>query len=140
MPYPANFVDAHNRHWNDAQLLFQHHRWANADQLYGLCAECGLKAVMRRSGMPVEPLGMPQREGHRRHVNGLWPQFATFVRGRIGARYLHLLPNRNPFTDWSISDRYASRHHFNRARADSHRRAARRVYQMIQQAKVDGNL
>ena len=77
---------------------------------------------------------------HRRHVNGLWPQFVTFVRGRIGGRYLRLLPNRNPFTDWSISDRYASGHHFNRAWADSHRKAARRVYQMIQQAKVDGNL
>ena len=49
MPYPANFVDAHHRHWEDAQLLFRNHRWANADQLYGLCAECGLKAVMRRS-------------------------------------------------------------------------------------------
>ena len=34
MPHPADFVDAHHRHWADAELLFEHDRWANADQLY----------------------------------------------------------------------------------------------------------
>ena len=139
MPYPTNFAAAHHRHWDDAQLLFRNDRWANADQLYGLCAECGLKAVMRRSDMPVGLLGIPDEE-YRRHVSGLWPQFAIFVRGRIGARYLPLLPHQNPFTDWSISDRYASSHHFNRARVDSHRKAARKVCQMIHSAKMDGYL
>lgn len=43
----TDFVDAHERHWRDAELLWQHQRWANADQLYGLSAECGLKALMR---------------------------------------------------------------------------------------------
>lgn len=45
MSRPAHFVDAHRRHWDDAELLLGNARWANADQMYGFSAECGLKAV-----------------------------------------------------------------------------------------------
>jgi hypothetical protein len=38
----ADFLDAHYRHWQDAELLFGRGRLANADHLYGLAAECGL--------------------------------------------------------------------------------------------------
>ncbi|MDE0002871.1 MAG: hypothetical protein OXQ29_09265 [Rhodospirillaceae bacterium] len=41
MPHPADFLDAHRRHWCDAELLFNDSRWANADQMYGFSAECG---------------------------------------------------------------------------------------------------
>ena len=61
MIHPADFVDAHRRHWEDAELLFDHQRWANADQLYGLSAECGLKAVMQILGMPVDDQGRAPR-------------------------------------------------------------------------------
>ena len=54
MPHDADFADAHRRHWEDAELLYGHERWANTDQLYGFSAECGLKAVMRSLGMPAE--------------------------------------------------------------------------------------
>ena len=37
----VSFLDAHNRHWKDAELLFCRARLANADQLYGFSAECG---------------------------------------------------------------------------------------------------
>ncbi len=53
MPHPADFLDAHHRHRADAELLFEHDRWANADRLYGFSAECSLKAVMTTLGMPV---------------------------------------------------------------------------------------
>ena len=61
MIHSADYTDAHRRHWSDAQLLFRHARWANADQLYGFSAECGLRAVMRALGMPVETTGMPEK-------------------------------------------------------------------------------
>ena len=51
MIHPTDFVDSHRRHWQDAELLFDQSRWANADQLYGFSAECGLKAVMKALGM-----------------------------------------------------------------------------------------
>ncbi|WHF34964.1 hypothetical protein [Aeromonas salmonicida] len=43
----ADFLDAHARHWDDAESLLQAQRWANADHLYGMAAECGLKQLMR---------------------------------------------------------------------------------------------
>ena len=60
MPHPADFHDAHRRHWQDAELLRKHGRWANADQLYGFSAECGLKAVMKALGMAVDSMGVPE--------------------------------------------------------------------------------
>lgn len=59
MTLPVDFVDAHRRHWADAELLFDHERLGNADQLYGFSAECGLKAVMTGLGMPLDPSGRP---------------------------------------------------------------------------------
>ena len=108
MPHPVDFVDAHRRHWGDAELLFDHDRWANADQLYGFSAECGLKAVMRTLGM------------HRRHeryagtgASRAWAEALVDlreVRGRPGgARLLRSLPVGVPFSDWSQHDRYADR-------------------------------
>nr|VFK54807.1 MAG: hypothetical protein BECKTUN1418F_GA0071002_105616 [Candidatus Kentron sp. TUN]VFK55380.1 MAG: hypothetical protein BECKTUN1418D_GA0071000_103118 [Candidatus Kentron sp. TUN]VFK60455.1 MAG: hypothetical protein BECKTUN1418E_GA0071001_105815 [Candidatus Kentron sp. TUN] len=43
----ADFFDAHNRHWQDWEQLFASERWANADHLYGMAAECGLKCLMQ---------------------------------------------------------------------------------------------
>ena len=82
MSHPADFHDAHLRHWQDAELLFRHDRWANADQLYGLSAECGLKAVMRLLEMPVGQHGVPTKREHRAHMPQLWAEFTAFVRGR----------------------------------------------------------
>lgn len=47
----TDFHDAHERHWDDAERLFEAQRWANADHLYGVAAECGLKWLMVHFGM-----------------------------------------------------------------------------------------
>ena len=133
MPYPADFRDAHRRHWHDAELLFKHQRWANADQLYGLSAECGLKAVMVGLGM-VGPQGAPPQR-YRKHVNELWPQFVTFVSGPSTSNYV--LPEGRPFDDWSITDRYAHRKGFTEAGVCPHRSAANNVRLMIQSTQQD---
>ena len=133
--HPADFIDAHRRHWEDAEILFGRHRWANADQLYGFSAECGLKAVMKALGMPVDTTGTPKRWKHRKHVQDLWPIFATFARGRNLARYLALLPTGRPFADWSHHNRYAHRSHFREKHVEPHREAARGIRTMIQRAK-----
>ena len=140
MGYSADFHDAHLRHWDDAECLFEDSRWANADQLYGLSAECGLKAVMLGLGMPVGRYGEPTQPKYKQHVNILWPTFRTFVSGRNGIQYLNLLPPSNPFTRWSITDRYASGHHFTSTGVNRHRMAACKVIRMVQQVKRDGIL
>lgn len=138
MTYPADFADAHRRHWEDAELLLAHERWANADQLYGFSAECGLKAVMRALGMPVEPDGRPEKAEHRKHVQDLWPIFRTFVAGRNGEWYLHQLPAGEPFRDRSHHDRYASGGHFSEPAVAPHQVASRAICKILQRARLDG--
>ena len=133
-PQDVDFADAHRRHWEDAELLFDHKHWANADQLYGFSAECGLKAVMRSLGMPDET-----PRPYRKHVQELWPLFQDFAADRKGVRYLELLPNGEPFTDWSPAGRYAHRDRFDEATVNPHRAAARRVRRMVGSAAQDDN-
>ena len=130
MSYSADFPDAHARHWRDAELLFEAGRRANADQLYGFSAECGLKAIMVAEGMPVDREGAPTQSGHRKHIKELWDIFLAFVSGRRSGRLLRHLPPSNPFADWSHHDRYASSRHFDAAGVvEAHREAAQSVRQ-----------
>lgn len=138
MQHPADFIDAHQRHLKDAELLIRHARWANADQMYGFSAECGLKAVMQVLGMPVDNSGTPENPEHKKHVQELWPIFSTFAGGRGGARYLVQLPSGEPFSDWSHHNRYAHRRHFQEANVEPHRRATWDIRKMVQLARQDG--
>ena len=131
MPYPADYVDAHRQHWTDAELLLRESRWLNADQLYGISAECGLKALMPALSMRVQ----------WKHVDVIWPLFALFAanaQGRVGARFAAHLPSGTPFSNWSIHNRYAHSKYFGQAGILPHRIAAEGVCTMIQCAKLDG--
>ena len=141
MPHPADFVDAHHRHRVDAELLFEHDRWANADQLYGFSAECGLKAVMKACGMPVEAgTGVPSDPQHRRHVQELWPIFQSFVAALEDVQYLDQLPPGEPFADWSHHDRYAHGGYCGRTDVETHRNAADAVGTIVESARQNGLL
>ena len=140
MTLPADFADAHRRHWEDAELLFEHHRWGNADQLYGLSAECGLKALMVKLGMAVHPDDKPMEAKYRRHLPSLWSVFRTFMAGRGGEWYLARLPSGEPFRGWSIHDRYASSRHFSQPVAAAHQSAARALRILIHLAALHGRL
>ena len=98
MPRVADFADAHFRHWKDAESLFDHDRWANADHLYGLSAECGLKAVMKKLGMDDDDQGAPMEREHRKHIDKLWPVYIDFVEHRNGGTFFvanHLMAGRS---------------------------------------------
>jgi HEPN domain-containing protein len=131
MSWPENFLDAHERHWEDAELLFGNQRWANADHLYGLAAECGLKALWR-----LITGGLPDRPPHV-HVNHLWNQAAGLAQGgRI--TQLGTLSNQNPFSDWSVDQRYASRQHFTDEFVEKHRKGAEEIRNLVLQARQEG--
>ena len=131
-PHGADFADAHRRHWEDAELLFDRGRWPNADQLYGLSAECGLKAVVRHLVMPAE------MSEYLKHLPKLWSMFKDCAKDRGGGRYLQLLPGGEPFEDWSIHDRYAHRRHFDQGRVGPHREAAREIRVLVNSMEQDG--
>lgn len=136
MPHAPDFTDAYYRHWEDAELLYDNERWANSDQLYGFSAECGLKAVMVFLGMKVDDTG-PVDPKYREHAKKLWPVFVQFAADRNGAKYMALLPDGEPFSDWSHHDRYAHRENFDKTNVEPHREAAQEIRWMVEQAAQD---
>lgn len=61
----TNFREAAVRHFQDAELLCRVKRYANADQLYGLSAECALKSIMHALGMAVSNARSPRDRAHK---------------------------------------------------------------------------
>lgn len=124
----SDFFDAHHRHWEDAEFLYGDSRWANADHLYGMAAECGLKRLMEAFGMPVDATGRPSARKDQLHANGAWTRYESYRSGRDQAGYP--LPD-NPFVDWDVSQRYARRSEFDHARVEAHRRGAQIVQRLL---------
>ncbi|MFC7421049.1 hypothetical protein ACFQNF_14385 [Iodobacter arcticus] len=139
----TDFLDAHDRHRQDADLLFEASRWANADHLYGVAAECGLKRLMMLFGMQVEATtGAPKNLQDRAHINeakkgSAWDRYESYRSGyTAGASYP--LPTINPYADWDVAQRYAHQSHFDEVRAKVHQNGANVVHVLIKKAKLDG--
>ena len=140
---PTDYLDAMARHRDDAELLWAQvpKRFANADQLYGLAAECGLKAIMTKlvNNFFNHSLGLPSNRDDRKHADGTWDRYTGYSQGGAAARYALPLMS-NPFAQWEIADRYASRANFRYARVNGHRRAFLIVEALVDQAKTNGDL
>ncbi|KXW57997.1 hypothetical protein [Ferrovum myxofaciens] len=136
----ADFLDAHERHWNDAEKLFSAGRYANADHLYGMAAECGLKRLMMRFGMMVDSgTGSPTDRGDRIHANNIWARFESYRSGKVeGVDYG--LPTLNPFNNWDVGDRYAHQSNFNHAGVQIHQAGAAAICELIKKAQREGLL
>jgi len=136
----ADFLDAHERHWTDAEHLLQAQHWANADHLYGMAAECGLKRMMVAFGMLYDATrDRPESKQDRVHADGIWVRFESYRSGHVqGTEYV--LPATNPFYDWDVSDRYAHRSNFDKARAQAHQAGATVICGLIKKAQRDGLL
>lgn len=138
--FPRNFVDAMKRHWHDAEVLCGQvpKRLANADHLYGLAAECGLKALMEKAD---QPLDLDNSDIHRnkymRHINATWSHYEDFRNGKLAT---YALSSSNPFNNWLIDQRYAAEPHFDQDRVERHRLGARTIYNLVDKAEEDGLL
>lgn len=133
-----DFYDAHERHFDDAEVLYQQQRWANADHLFGIAAECGLKALTEKFK------GAPLVRGERYHINepaskpsDAWEIFESYRSGHmLGPKFV--VPAVNPFADWNVSQRYANRSNFSQATVDPHRAGASSVMSLLITADVEG--
>lgn len=139
----ADFLDAHNRHWQDAESLFAAMRLANADHLYGLAAECGLKCLCHVFGMQLSGDGDPKNGQDRVHINhigncgkGFWLRYGAYCSGHLGANYP--LPATNPFSNWDATQRYADQHDFTRPLVEPHQQGAKAIHELIGKAKQEG--
>lgn len=137
MEMKEDFLDAHQRHWHDAELLFQMQRWANADHLYGFAAECGLKALMEE--LRIRPQGKDGR-GHimePKTADSIWSKYQTCLSGQMCATKF-LLPNTNPFDDWLASQRYVNQAGFDEERVQNHRDGAKIVCDLLKKLEREG--
>ena len=67
-----DFQDAAKRHYGDACLLKTHGRNPNSGQLFGVSAECGLKALLVCLKYPIEANGdLQRRDQFKKHINQL---------------------------------------------------------------------
>ncbi|MBI5606694.1 MAG: SAM-dependent methyltransferase [Deltaproteobacteria bacterium] len=138
---PVDFRDAAERHWEDAGHLLAETRLANADHLFGLSAECALKAVMLSMGMTLRPDGAPADRMHRVHINHLWNEFITFAHQRSGVHYIsHLSGVLNPFANWDVNQRYDNRTGVTPVIAADHQQAAQMAKQVLDNAILNGDI
>jgi len=97
-----NFKDAAKRHYDDAEYLNSDRRVANAGQLYGLAAECCIKAVL--SGVTGT---FPKKHLDNDLLNNCFiNQLSMSVDGRASQNYYAIIPNIQDFASWQISHRY----------------------------------
>ena len=133
-----NYRAASGRHLHDGRLLLGEQRSANADHLFGLSAECSLKAVMEALGMKMKADGSaPVDRGHKVHMPALWAAFQSFARGQLEARYVTPLDHGNPFSNWKIDQRYWDESDIPRDVAE-HERAAAQCVESMEALIFDG--
>ncbi len=134
----TDFVNAFARHFDDAELLFNHQRFANASQLYGLAAECGLKALMTKFDMPLSS-NSPQDKKDRVHADGVWQRYESYRSGHIsGAAYG--LTTQNPFSQWSVNQRYWKTSCITQQDVLMHQQGATLVKNLVTKAQLAGLL
>lgn len=130
-----DYLDAHKRHWEDAEYLYDKGSLPNADLLYGHSAESGLIAMMIANGMPLTERGIPE-ERERVHANDLWALARARLQGRVN------LPLSNPFKNWKVHYRYYNRKspHFDLVKVNGHKKGAQQVKDMVDEAERGGIL
>lgn len=134
----TDFRDAAKRHHEDAEHLFADDRLPNSDHLFGLAAECSIKAVMEALGMKTTRGGAPSDHGHKVHMPQQWAAFQSFVSGSLGSRYFSFLNQENPFSEWSVDQRYWIRQSIPRANVERHREASARCLTCLAVLVLDG--
>lgn len=133
----TDFHDAHERHWEDAETLVSVGRFANADHLFGVSAECGLKRLMLVFGMPFAN-DMPTDRRDAKHIDQIWQRYEAYRANLVAGTKYALPMGPSPFDDWSVHQRYAARSNFDAARANGHKSGAAAVRQLISDAMKDG--
>lgn len=137
-PKPVfNLLQASARHWRDAELLQEHGRPENADHLFGLSAECALKAALVSLGFGTTSSGDLRDPTQQEHVDQLWGRFRYFAQGRSAARYAAQLGKTNPFHDWRVTQRYLGDGYVKPDRLQAHRAGAFQARKLLEQVVLD---
>lgn len=97
-----DYIDAAQRHYQDGKLLHEQSppRLANASHLYGLAAECALKAIMRKV-LPNTTFG-----GRTGHIPELFTEFKSHKSAKDAKLLTRVSSCALGLTNWSVQQRY----------------------------------
>jgi hypothetical protein len=139
----VDFLSAAQRHFRDAEHLLASGYSANAGQLFGFQAECGLKALLIAQGLRTDSAGDidGNQRNYRVHIDGLSQLILTlnvFPNGRIATRYTTMIPNVRNFSDWRVNHRYWNEDTLPLTSVSNWRLASNEIEAMLDQARMDG--
>ena len=142
---PVDYTGSARRHFTDAETLLTSGRTANAGQLFGLVAECGLKAMLVACKVQTDADGsIPKCHALRQHVPNLVCRVVSqghlIPDGRLATAYMATMPSLNMFGDWMIDHRYWRDPALPLKSVAGWRIAAKEVLAMLDQATEDGVL
>lgn len=97
----VNFEESCIRHYEDAEILKKNNRLPNAAQLYGFCAECGVKHIIiaKKYVGSISPK-------EKKHIHELKGPVLQLLSGRATGLYTKLEKVFDDFADWHTSHRY----------------------------------
>lgn len=149
-PPSVGYFESARRHFQDANTLLRSSRKANAGHLFGVAAECGVKALLVASRVPIDTEGsigsLPgvKGKGFRDHMPNLAQALTDFMGnipdGRRAATYLSTLSGLGNFSDWRIEHRYWREAALPLGSIERWQSAAGGVMTVLDQAKEDGIL
>lgn len=104
MAFPPNMKAAAQRHFNAAEELNTGHRRDVAGYLYGISAECAIKAMMFEAGF--KPSDIRGNDPFYLHFPHLRTALRDTMTGRRAAPLARLISNDSFFSHWDIDMRY----------------------------------
>lgn len=106
----VDYLACARRHIKDACILLDRKRTANSGQLFGFSVECGLKALLVRTGVAIDPEGnILKTTGYREHLPKLGQLINSLMvlpDGRSASLLQSHLPSLKDMDDWKIDHRY----------------------------------
>lgn len=126
---------ATTRCWTDGESLYATARLGTADHLYGLAAECALKAILEGLRIITSAATAPVKP-FKAHGDDIWQQYVLALNGRTQVSLQAPLPG--PFGAWRIEDRYAPDAVFTQTRVDGHRNGAKVAIGLLEHARITG--
>jgi hypothetical protein len=108
MKYKPDLAKSARRHLIAADSLAATDRKDVAGYLYGIAAECAIKAMMQQAG--IAPLGATERRADPYYLH--YPQLPSVLRDRLKGRastpLLQIVNNDSFLAKWSTDMRYAN--------------------------------